>query len=294
MNPYQLLNVDQNATESEIKKSYKTLAKKWHPDKHVNSTEQEQIQSKFINITHAYNILSNERERKKYDMGLETDYEMKFDNEFINKHIINRTCMINNIENISLNHKVDFCELYNDSYAVINYSYCDSKGVDTTNIIRYNYNRNKMTNSINFEIINSIECDRCIKIYKMGNEKEGLRGDIILNLFVEKNDYIINKNQITLTVKITLCSALCGFTKNIKLPNGKVVTIKSKRIIEPFQRLILNEMGLMNNGKRDLLIVVFDIIFPKLNGNQIVYIKKILKEKNEVNSIEDSICCINI
>ena len=151
-----------------------------------------------------------------------------------------------------------------------------------------------MTNSINFEIINSIECDRCIKIYKMGNEKEGLRGDIILNLFVEKNDYIINKNQITLTVKITLCSALCGFTKNIKLPNGKVVTIKSKRIIEPFQRLILNEMGLMNNGKRDLLIVVFDIIFPKLNGNQIVCIKKILKEKNEVNSIEDSICCINI
>lgn len=59
---YKILGVSVTATEEEIKKAYRELAKKWHPDKN-NGTETEM----FKNITEAYSILSDERKKEEYD-----------------------------------------------------------------------------------------------------------------------------------------------------------------------------------------------------------------------------------
>ena len=59
---YKILGVSATATEEEIKKAYRELAKKWHPDKN-NGNETEM----FKNITEAYNILSDERKKEEYD-----------------------------------------------------------------------------------------------------------------------------------------------------------------------------------------------------------------------------------
>ncbi|KAG5363358.1 DnaJ-like protein 1 [Yarrowia sp. B02] len=61
--PYKALGVDSSASAKEIKKSYYQLAKKFHPD--VN--KEEDAQKKFQEIQQAYELLSNEEERKKYD-----------------------------------------------------------------------------------------------------------------------------------------------------------------------------------------------------------------------------------
>lgn len=58
---YKILNVDKNATLDEIKKAYRNLSKKYHPD--VNPDGEE----KFKEIAEAYNVLSNETKRKQYD-----------------------------------------------------------------------------------------------------------------------------------------------------------------------------------------------------------------------------------
>jgi len=68
MDYYKLLGLSKNATAAEIKKSYRALAKKYHPDK---TQEDESDSKKFKEINEAYQILSDTSKRKKYDRDLE-------------------------------------------------------------------------------------------------------------------------------------------------------------------------------------------------------------------------------
>ena len=61
---YQLLGLEPSATQSEIKKAYRKLARKYHPD--INPDDKE-AQKKFQQINEAHEVLSDPEKRKKYD-----------------------------------------------------------------------------------------------------------------------------------------------------------------------------------------------------------------------------------
>nr|POE75786.1 dnaj-related protein scj1 [Quercus suber] len=61
---YKLLNIDRSASEREIKKAYRTLSKKFHPDKNPGDDTAHQ---KFVEISEAYDVLSDEELRKVYN-----------------------------------------------------------------------------------------------------------------------------------------------------------------------------------------------------------------------------------
>ena len=61
---YEELGIDKNATHSEIKKAYRKLAIKYHPDKNPNNPEAE---NKFKEITEIYEVLSDPDKKKMYD-----------------------------------------------------------------------------------------------------------------------------------------------------------------------------------------------------------------------------------
>ena len=63
-NYYEILGVSPNASQDEIKKSFRNLALQHHPDKNKNSEESKQ---KFMKIIEAYEVLSDEQARKDYD-----------------------------------------------------------------------------------------------------------------------------------------------------------------------------------------------------------------------------------
>jgi len=65
MDYYTLLEVDREASPADIKKAYRKLALKWHPDKNPNY--QEEATRKFKEISEAYEVLSDEKKRKLYD-----------------------------------------------------------------------------------------------------------------------------------------------------------------------------------------------------------------------------------
>jgi DnaJ-class molecular chaperone len=67
-----VLGLNSSASNDEIKRSFRTLAMKYHPDKNGNSEESRQM---FMKIVEAYEVLSDNNARKKYDeqdQGLST------------------------------------------------------------------------------------------------------------------------------------------------------------------------------------------------------------------------------
>ena len=62
-NYYEILGVSKEATAEEIKKSYRKLSLKYHPDKNPDGEE------KFKEISEAYTILGDTEKRSKYDNG---------------------------------------------------------------------------------------------------------------------------------------------------------------------------------------------------------------------------------
>ncbi len=63
---YKILGVDENSSQDEIKKSFRKLSMKWHPDKNQNNPEAE---DKFKIISQAYDILSDKDKKKEYDFS---------------------------------------------------------------------------------------------------------------------------------------------------------------------------------------------------------------------------------
>ena len=61
---YEVLGVERNATDQDIKRAYRRLAKKYHPD--VNPGDKE-AEAKFKEASEAYAVLSDEEKRAKYD-----------------------------------------------------------------------------------------------------------------------------------------------------------------------------------------------------------------------------------
>lgn len=68
MDYYRILNVNQNATQEEIKKAYRRLSRKYHPDNAGEETIEQ-----FEKIQEAYAILGNEEKRALYDRQMESD-----------------------------------------------------------------------------------------------------------------------------------------------------------------------------------------------------------------------------
>jgi len=78
---YHLLDVENTATEKEIRKAYRKLALEFHPDKVQTDTEEEkkEVEQYFVKLANAYEILSDEVTRKRYDYLLSIgQYEYEF------------------------------------------------------------------------------------------------------------------------------------------------------------------------------------------------------------------------
>jgi len=62
---YAVLGVSRNADDAELKKAYRKLALKWHPDR--NADNKEEAEAKFKEISEAYEVLSDKQKREIYD-----------------------------------------------------------------------------------------------------------------------------------------------------------------------------------------------------------------------------------
>lgn len=79
---YQVLGVDKKASADEIKKAYRKLAVKWHPDKNPNNKAA--AEEKFKKISEAYAVLSDPKKREQYDtFGSADQFRQQYSQEDI-------------------------------------------------------------------------------------------------------------------------------------------------------------------------------------------------------------------
>eukprot|EP01084_Bolivina_argentea_P163804 284907_1 len=146
---YKVLGVDKTATEKEIKRAYRKLAKECIPNKHTNQTHQ--LQEKLKQIAQAYETLSNTENREEYDQDGTTSLFSSFEKEVNIKITLEEAC--NGIQNrkIILFKK----KLYENDFIVQN-----------DHLICYGFSRNCVNTKKNFHHDLFIPTDIINEIYK--------------------------------------------------------------------------------------------------------------------------------
>ena len=73
-NPYDVLGVPQSASDDEVKKAYRDLTRKYHPDANVNNPLADLAEEKFKEVQEAYDLIMKEREHGGSGYGYGSGY----------------------------------------------------------------------------------------------------------------------------------------------------------------------------------------------------------------------------
>jgi len=288
---YEILELDKNATQEDIKKSYRKLSLLHHPDKNNNS--QESI-NKIQDINEAYEILSNQEKKMMYDnqqngmmfhpgmddipidlhnlfssMFQMNDFggDMRGFRVFFNgpgNHIINPPSIVKTIvipfERVLSTLKIP---------------------IEINRFVQEQNRRIQENETIYLDIPQGIDDGEMIIIREKGNVIDNFKGDVKICIKIENNTEFKRVGlDLVYEKTILLKESLCGFIFELKHLNGKIYTITNSSTIghiicQNYQKVIPN-MGLIRDKHVGNLVIVFNVKFPEqLSENVIEELKKI-------------------
>lgn len=300
-NYYDILGISKESNEAEIKKSYRSLSMKHHPDRGGDT-------SKFQEINTAYETLSDASKRKQYDNELNGVREgMQFEGD------INEFHDIGNIFNMMFGG--------NGMHGMHGFGGPEIKvfhnGVQTSGGFFQQFNNpppiikninitieqafNGFTIPIEFEKwvvrdnikVNEKETfyltlpqgidDKEILILRDRGHilNESVRGDLKIIINIENNSKFIRQGlDIIFKKTITLKEALCGFSFELLHLNGKQICLNNNTnitIIKPNFKKVVPNLGFVRDNNTGNLIIDFEIEFPDcLTEEQIKNLSNIL------------------
>lgn len=289
---YEILELNEFSTLEDIKKNYKKLAKKYHPDKNNSFNAGEQ----FILIKEAYDILSDNHRRKIYD------YQRRFyflkDYDFIESEIDYLNSLYENINN---SYEIRFCKILfntmpenikqyfynlkkdifnenkdNSKEIIVPPKYIDIKNLNCDYTINLNISFKDYYDNILKKIIihtKDFICYLFIRDFKNIHIKHG---DYLFNInFIINNNKFIKKNNDLVFIKnINIYELLFKKSYEIYLPNSNTIKVKK----EKSNVYIYKGLGLVSNNlynKRGDFYVVFNLDHSKDYSQYENEIKKI-------------------
>lgn len=257
MNYYNLLNVGQNATADEIKKSYRTLVKKHHPDRGGDEVT-------FKQINEAYEVLSDFEKKSAYDAQINFKQS--------------------NAWNLFYQNGASFSEMFDDVYSQA------AKGPDVT--VRINitqvevYNGSTRyietdTESFNIKIPKGITDGAKLKVKGKGRphpiNSSAPKGDIIIIMQVLPDpNLIVNGNDIWIDYTLPFYDILLGGKFKIEtLVNKANITIPKNSYDGKILRIIGMGMPIYNTDQYGNMMIKLRNSGIELTADQLELVKKI-------------------
>jgi len=312
---YDILNIKPDATDNEIKKSYYTLSKIWHPDK--NNSDEAKV--KFQEIQNAKDILLDANKRELYDRtGKLNDDDEGFNmTSFFNfrqeKEEINIIERLNvTLEQIYNENTIPFTYKYKSKCtscnANIECSSCNGKGVHiklmqfgpmiqqmvqpclvcggrkintdfNCSSCKLGYNMKERT--INIPLKSNLKTGHKINISNKGHHLKSGRTDLILIINELEHEIFTRKNDnLFMEIELKLYQALFGFDKVINYLDNTKLHISScgKTDYNTTRKLIGYGMRKSNSLDKGDLYINFTFRLPSINSPQL---KSVLEKFNK-------------
>jgi DnaJ-class molecular chaperone len=275
-NPYTILEINKNADKNEITKAYKTLAKKYHPDKNKSPDATE----KFKEINDAYTYLMDEKKKKFFDRTGrrldESDGDGGFPEGFPGfpgfpgfhqqRQPSQEQMMEMKKKQLHINMKINVSlkQLYNGFKNTIQY-----KRVKISN-----GNQKEQIDSLEININPGFKTSDTHEIKNKGHIlfENGVEiiGSVMITIEEEDTSSFTRDTKrpehLRCNQDITFIEALCGFKKEIEHPSGDKVVVEYNDIIKQNKLYRVNNKGMpvydRNNTFGDLLIK-FNITYPE-------------------------------
>lgn len=311
INYYDVLQLPKNSSDADIKKAYRKLAMKWHPDKNPDNAEE--AAQKFQEIGEAYDVLSDTEKRAIYDQfGYEAlrDGIQNADGETTGAY-----CYKQNAQEIFENFfgtKNPFATFGFDAMpfasklnkpgpakgkpVIFNiectlrelYNGCTKK----FNITRKRFNSDGELQDEAKSLVIKVKpgWKKGTKVSFVNEGDEGhnaIPADLIFVIEEKENSdpgYIRDGNNLIYTHKLSLSDALTDCSLQIPTLDQRIISLACPEVVSPFyEKKILGE-GMpisKKSGEKGDLIVRFHILFPKyLNGEKRTKIKELLANED--------------
>lgn len=301
---YKVLGVHEKATKDEIKKAYRNLSMKHHPDKNPGNAE---AVSNFQKISEAYETLGDEQKREEYDMvcknpfarmnshfgdgcggGMEVPIDELFGAIFGMNGMPGMPGMpfgMGRMGGIPPGSKfhifrngvpINFEDSLQKPSPIIKNITIDISLVLTGTTMPIEIERwiveygNKVfeKETVYLDIPKGIDDNEIIILREKGNvANERCKGDIKVFIKVEnKSEFVRYGLDLKIEKTISLKESLCGFSFELKYINGKTYTLNNNKgnVIPPEHVKTIPNMGLTREGNTGNLLIVFHIIFPNI------------------------------
>jgi len=246
-NYYSILEVEKTASKEDIKKSYKKLARKYHPDLNKNNPEAE---DKFKELNEAYEILGNDSKKRQYDMygsvgGQQANMSDMFNDMFANF-------------GFAQSGQGFYQEPDIDIHAELHISFEDAMKGTTKNITL-------MSEDIEIKIEKGTLPGSTITVTGKGEKYQGQTGDLILHIQIQQSDtYELNGLDLYKQIDIDLKTAILGGKINVDT-FIKDVSLTIPKNTKFMQKLKLKGYGVdasSKYGKIGDMYVVVNIVMP--------------------------------
>ncbi|URD93082.1 DnaJ [Musa troglodytarum] len=277
---YNILKVNRSATDEDLKKSYRRLAIRWHPDK--NPSNKEEAEAKFKQISEAYEVLSDAQRRAIYDQhGEEGLKGVPRDAEDIFTEIFARSTRFQadgsgsaarpwKAPAVERKLACSLEELYHGTEKKMNIS----RGVMQPD------GRTVPENEV-WTVEVKPGWKRGTKITFPSKGNDGLPADVVIVIDEKPHDvYKRDGNDLVVHHKIPLVDALTGTGINLKTLDGRDLVIEMTDVVKPSYELVIQSEGMpvaREPGKKGNLVIKFDVKFPsRLAPEQRAAIRRIL------------------
>lgn len=289
---YKILGVQKNATQDEIRKAYRKLARKFHPDLNPNDKEAEK---KFKEINEANEVLSNEENRKKYDKyGKDWMHAEEFE-KAQQQQRSQRAYTGRSSGHFSEGDYSDFFEsMFGGGRArggSIRFKGQDYNAELNLNLEDvYKTHKRVLTvngNNIRITIPSGVKNGQTIKIKGHGGQgiNGGPNGDLFITFSILNNtDFKRDKDNLYKTVDIDLYQALLGDEIVVDTFDGKV-KLRVKPETQNGTQVKLKGKGFpiyKKEGEFGDLFITYNIVLPtKLTDKEKELIKELAKLRNK-------------